>query len=138
MMQELNLAQYFTATVTADDVLRGCPDPEAYAYAAQAVGRVPARCVVIGHSNAAIEAAHDAGMKCIAVLSGSKPAYELSSADLVVRQLDELTLLNLKQLFSQEDMESPLNGGGWAQYEPEMELEEETESFRPVTDVADW
>jgi len=27
------------------------------------VGRVPARCVVIGNSNAAIEAAHDAGMR---------------------------------------------------------------------------
>jgi hypothetical protein len=71
----------------------------------QRVGRVPARCVVIGNSNAVIEAAHDAGMRCVAVLSASKPAYELASADLVVRQLDELSIVNLKQLFAMEDLE---------------------------------
>ena len=41
------------------------------------------------------------------MLSSTKPAYELASADLVVRQLDELSLVNLKQLFSQEDTENP-------------------------------
>jgi hypothetical protein len=45
--------------------------------------------------------------RCVAVLSATKPAYELASADLVVRQLDELSLVNLKQLFSQEDTENP-------------------------------
>jgi HAD superfamily hydrolase (TIGR01509 family) len=157
-VQELGLSQYFSAVVTADDVERGRPDPDPYVYAAQALGRVPARCVVIGNSNSAIEAAHEAGMKCVAIQSASKPAYELASADLVVRQLDELSLVNLKQLFRQEDLDAlntmepghrhPSFGpsGGYsssaADYFPEpelqMELEKEAPKRRQYTDFDDW
>lgn len=36
------------------------------------------------------------------VVAGTQPLYELGAADLVVRQLDELSLVNLKQLFRNE------------------------------------
>ena len=39
------------AVVTAEDVYRGRPDPEAYLLAAQKLQRPPVRCVVIGNSN---------------------------------------------------------------------------------------
>lgn len=39
------------AVVTAEDVYRGRPDPEAYLLAAQRLQRPPVRCVVIGNSN---------------------------------------------------------------------------------------
>lgn len=64
----------------------------------------------------AVEAAHDARMKCVAVASKHK-IYELSVADLVVKQLDELSIVDLKNL---ADIESPEFG-----MEPEPEMEEE-------------
>ena len=43
------------------------------------------------------------------VVAGQQPLYELGAADLVVRQLDELSLVNLKQLFRNE---AHVEGGG--------------------------
>ena len=48
-----------------------------------------------------IEAAREVGMAAV-VVAGTQPLYELGAADLVVRQLDELSLVNLKQLFRNE------------------------------------
>mmetsp|Transcript_25836 Transcript_25836/g.56080 ORF Transcript_25836/g.56080 Transcript_25836/m.56080 type:complete len:390 (-) Transcript_25836:389-1558(-) len=123
-LSDLGLEGYFTAIVTGDDVERHRPDPDGYMYAAMCVGRVPKRCIVIGNHNSCIEAAHYAGMKSIA-LANNRPAYELASADLVVRQLDELSMVNLKQLFRMEDLEN--------MDEPELETELETQSFPSTT-----
>lgn len=115
ILQELELAPFFDAVVSGEDVSRGRPDPECYWYASQMIERPVGRCIVIGNDNSCIEAAHDAGMKCVTVAS-RRPLYELSAADLVVRQLNELSIVNLKSLFSQEEG-----------IEPQMELEEESE-----------
>lgn len=45
------LEHNFQTVVTADDVYRGRPDPEAYLFAAQQLGRPTVRCVVVGNSN---------------------------------------------------------------------------------------
>jgi len=47
-LDTLGLTPTFGAIVTADDVYRGRPDPEAYLLAAQQLGRPPVRCVVVG------------------------------------------------------------------------------------------
>ncbi len=41
-------------------------------------------------------------MKCVA-LAGRQPVYELGAADLVVRDLSQLSFVNLKQLFAAEE-----------------------------------
>lgn len=53
-----------------------------------------------------VEAARECGMACV-VVAGRNPLYELTAADLVVRQLEELSLVNLKQLFQLEDRVDP-------------------------------
>lgn len=118
-LDQLKLRDTFSAIVTADDVYRGRPDPESYLLAAQQLGRPPARCVVIGNSNQSVEAAREAGMAAV-VVAGRHPVYELSAADLVVRQLSELSFVNLKQLFRNEELASF--------QDPELELEEEEEA----------
>ncbi|MQM07766.1 hypothetical protein Taro_040609 [Colocasia esculenta] len=121
----------FDAIVTAEDVHRGKPDPEMFVYAAQLLSFIPERCIVFGNSNSTVEAAHDARMKCVAVAS-KHPVYELSAADLVVRRLDELSVIDLKNLSA---IDSPEFGSG----EPEVELEEEEDPApsRPATAVDD-
>lgn len=118
----------FDAIVAAEDVHRGKPDPEMFVYAAQLLNFIPQRCIVFGNSNSTVEAAHDANMKCVAVAS-KHPVYELSAADLVVRRLDELSIVDLKNL---ADIDSPEFGSG----EPEVELEEEEDLAPPMTAAA--
>lgn len=52
-----------------------------------------------------MEAAREAGMAAV-VVAGRTPMYELSAADLIVRQLSELSFVNLKQLFRNEELAS--------------------------------
>lgn len=99
------LASMFEVVVSAEDVFRGRPDPEGYLYAAQRLNRPPFRCVVVGNSNASVEAAHEVGMKCV-VVAGSRPLYEMGAADLVVRSLDEVSFINLKKLFDLEQADA--------------------------------
>lgn len=118
----------FNAIVASEDVHRGKPDPEMFEYACQMLKFIPERCIVFGNSNKTVEAAHEARMKCVAVAS-KHPVYELSAADLVVRRLDELSIVDLKNL---ADLDSPEFQMG--QVEPEMEMEEE---FRLPSDDDD-
>jgi len=105
-VKSLDLCQYVDEVISAEDVFRCAPDPEAYAFAAQKLNRPTFRCVVVGASNHSCEAAHDCGMKCIAA-AGTQPLYELNAADLVIKQLDKISFMNLKQLFRQEEFGSP-------------------------------
>ncbi|KAM7525722.1 hypothetical protein LguiA_015624 [Lonicera macranthoides] len=113
----------FNVIVAAEDVYRGKPDPEMFEYAAQNLGFIPERCIVFGNSNLTVEAAHEARMKCVAVAS-KHPIYELGAADLVVRRLNELSVVDLKNL---ADIESVEFGTGRLEMEMEMEMEKEEE-----------
>lgn len=63
----VGLQGYFDAMVTAADVKHGKPHPEPYLKAAQALGVIPERCLVVEDSVAGIQAAHAAGAKCLAL-----------------------------------------------------------------------
>ncbi|KAL2902519.1 5-amino-6-(5-phospho-D-ribitylamino)uracil phosphatase chloroplastic [Bienertia sinuspersici] len=119
-IRDIGIEGVFSVIVAAEDVYRGKPDPEMFTYAAQLLKFIPERCIVFGNSNQTVEAAHDARMKCVAVAS-KHPVYELGAADLVVRHLDELTVVDLKNLAAVESPEFQ---------EPELEMEEEIEEDR--------
>ena len=116
-IQSLGLGLYVDVVISADDVSRCAPDPEAYGMAAQQLNRPPFRCVVIGASNHSCEAAHDCGMKFVATAT-SQPHYELSAADLVIKKLDELSFVNLKQLFRHEECIDPQEQDDFSELPP--------------------
>lgn len=103
-MMAVGVKGSFNAIIAADDVYRGKPDPEMFVYASQLLSFIPERCIVFGNSNLTVEAAHDARMKCVAVAS-KQPVYELSAADLIVRRLDELSVVDLKNLADIDSLE---------------------------------
>jgi sugar-phosphatase len=72
--------------ITADDVVRGKPDPEPYLKGAQRLGFDPRECLVIEDAPAGIQAAHAGGMKVIGIAS-TFASSELKAADDVVRTL---------------------------------------------------
>ncbi|MDH4135349.1 MAG: HAD family phosphatase [Anaerolineae bacterium] len=90
LLHVLDIGPYFQATVSADDVTKGKPDPAIFLKAAAALGVSPARCVVVEDAVAGVQAARRAGMVCLAVTT-TQPEERLSGANLVVKSLTELT-----------------------------------------------
>ncbi|XP_022718386.1 5-amino-6-(5-phospho-D-ribitylamino)uracil phosphatase, chloroplastic-like [Durio zibethinus] len=128
-IRAIGIEGFFSVIIAAEDVHRGKPDPEMFVYAAQLLKFIPERCIVFGNSNQTVEAAHDAQMKCVAVAS-KHPVYELGAADLVINRLDDLSIVDLKNL---ADIESPEFGSG----KPELQVEMEEEEYGPSTSTVD-
>jgi beta-phosphoglucomutase len=93
--------RYFTAVVAMEDTTRGKPDPQVFLVAAEKLGVPPERCVVFEDAVAGVQAAHAAGMKCVAVrFVGHHPAAALraAGADRVVESLADLTAADMHRL----------------------------------------
>ncbi len=88
----LNLAHYFGAVSTRDDVPTGRikPCPDVYLHAARNLGVAPADCLAIEDSPTGIAAAKAAGMRCIALHSPHNERQDMSAADLHIHGFDEL------------------------------------------------
>lgn len=86
ILEALKIVNIFDATVSAEDVQTGKPDPEVFLVGAARVSARPTRCVVIEDAPAGIQAARTACMRTIGVLSSHKSL----PADVVVRTLEEL------------------------------------------------
>lgn len=84
----------FTAIIAAEDVSTGKPDPACYQKALSALNAAapggapihPEECMVIEDSRAGIEAAHRAGMRCLAI-TNSHGSGELGGADWIAASL---------------------------------------------------
>lgn len=87
----MDIADRIDATVTAEDVRHGKPDPEVFLIAAARL-RVPReRCAVIEDSVHGIEAARRAGMLAVAVLtSTARPQLVAAGADWCVQEIGAL------------------------------------------------
>ena len=90
----------FDAIVTGGCVSRGKPHPDVFLEAARRLQLSPNACVVIEDAAPGIEAAHRAGMKCVALCSEGHTIEELAAADLIVHHLDELSPLRLQSLIT--------------------------------------
>ena len=97
-LRGLGCAELFDAVVTGACVTRGKPDPDVFLLAAERLGLQPAHCIVIEDAAPGIEAAHRAGMACVALCSEGHTHAELSAADLLVDSLGELTPARLSAL----------------------------------------
>ncbi len=77
--------------ITADDVKRGKPNPEAYLLAAAKLDVRPERCVVVEDAPAGVSAAHAAGMRVIAVAT-THSQIELGEADIRAERLVDIQI----------------------------------------------
>jgi len=92
----------FDATVSGADVVHGKPHPEVFLRAAERLGVEPARAIVFEDAAAGVEAAHRAGMKCVAIVSPGRTREELRHADLVVDDFHSVTPGMLATLLGKE------------------------------------
>jgi HAD superfamily hydrolase (TIGR01509 family) len=86
----------FTATVCADDVTRGKPDPEPYLRAASLLGADPRACVALEDSPNGVASAEAAGCRLIAV--PSLVPIRARDGRMVVGSLSEVSLALLRDL----------------------------------------
>lgn len=95
ILEELGLTTFFDAVISAAN-WPGKPNPKVFLEAAKALGLPPARCLVIEDAIPGVEAAHRAGIPCIAITTTNTPA-QLADAELVIhsfRDLDNSPFLN--------------------------------------------
>ena len=94
VLEVAGLAQYFTATVSSEEVARGKPAPDVYLEAARRLDVAPERCAAVEDSHGGIRSAKSAGMRVVAIPNASYPPDEeaLTLADVAIRSLDELTV----------------------------------------------
>lgn len=97
ILEQLEVKGYFNAVVTSDDVSKGKPNPDMFLKAAEKLGLTPEECIVIEDAPNGIQAAKNAGMKCIGITTTHKKE-ELKEADKVINFFDELTVESLKKL----------------------------------------
>ena len=88
VFERTGLRQYFDASIDANDVTRGKPDPEIYLKAAEKLNCLPAVCLVFEDSMPGIQAGRNAGMKVIGVAT-SHPAEKLKETEFVIKDITE-------------------------------------------------
>ena len=96
-LSSTNLQNYFSIILDDTFVTHGKPDPEIYIKCADAVGLPNAQCIVVEDSLSGVTAGKRAGSKVIGITT-THTKEELSEADLIITDFDELTLEKLQQL----------------------------------------
>ena len=101
--EQLGINPYLGGAVSGSDVKHGKPNPEVFLTAAAKIDVPPEQCVVVEDVRFGIEAAHAAGMKCIAILSTGHTVEEIQSADKIIHALSEITPSLIRELVNQGD-----------------------------------
>jgi len=91
LIDELGIAAYFAAAVSAFELpgKPSKPDPGVFLEAARQIDASPVDCLVVEDALVGIQAARNAGMKCLAVAT-THPADHLEGADMVLENLTQL------------------------------------------------
>jgi beta-phosphoglucomutase len=93
MLHVTGFDAYVDATVSAEDVTRGKPDPQVFLVAAEKLAIPPSHCVVVEDAAAGIEGARRAGMKSIGVNARTRLDADIYVASLVDLPADAFDVL---------------------------------------------
>jgi len=104
--RRLNIADYFSLIVSADDVAHSKPDPQSYRLAVQKLAErypqydiEPAHCLAIEDTEEGLKSAVGAGLMTLAV-TNTLPADRLTLADRIVQTLQDIEPADLQEWFS--------------------------------------
>jgi HAD superfamily hydrolase (TIGR01509 family) len=93
----LGLKCYLTVLISGETVPHGKPAPDIFIKAASDLGIAARSCLVIEDAVAGVEAAHAAGMRCLAV-AGDRDLPGLRKAELMVKSLLQVSPSQIKAL----------------------------------------
>lgn len=90
--------EWFEVLGTAESVPRRKPHPDIFLYVAVRLGIAAKECIALDDAEQGVIAAHEAGMRSVAVPTAHTMTNDFSRASLVVNSLSEVTLARLEQL----------------------------------------
>lgn len=88
LLKNAGLSEYFDAVVGGHDFTRSKPDPELFLVASKKLNIDPFNCVVVEDAAAGVQAAKNANMKTIGILT---------SADQEIKNIADISLKSLKE-----------------------------------------
>ena len=94
-LERLGLLSFFDTIVTSNDVQRVKPDPDLFLLALDKLGLRSDEAIVLEDSLHGIEAAHQAGLQCVAIPNEISKHLDLSQADMIINSLEEISLNQL-------------------------------------------
>jgi len=98
-LDRLQLTQHFAAIITANDVVKGKPDPAVYHRAADCMEIDPKDALAIEDSVAGVKAAKSAGMKCLGLADNAREKMlRQAGVDNIIPNFVGLTLERLELL----------------------------------------
>jgi HAD superfamily hydrolase (TIGR01509 family) len=91
LLDKTRIRGCFEVILTVEEVERFKPDPEIFLKSAAKLNMKPEECIVVEDSIFGVRAARNAGMECIAVLTGvySRKELETAKPNLIVESLTE-------------------------------------------------
>lgn len=98
IIERFNLDKYLKVAMSGEEVKKGKPDPEIFLTTANKLNVPPSKCIVIEDAANGVLAAKSAGMKCIGLQNPGSGNQDLSKADLVINNFNELDLDSLEKL----------------------------------------
>jgi HAD superfamily hydrolase (TIGR01509 family) len=91
ILDQLHITNVFKAVATRTSVARTKPAPDVFLYTAALLGAEASQCVVVEDAQKGVDAAHEAGMKSIAVPNRFTQNDDFSKATAIVGSLDDIT-----------------------------------------------
>ena len=98
ILHKLDILSFFEEIVSGKGI-PSKPAPDIFLKAADMLGVIPPNCLVIEDSQAGVQAAKSAGMRCVAVTTTSPPD-QLDGAEIKVENLSQLMTDQVLELFS--------------------------------------
>jgi HAD superfamily hydrolase (TIGR01509 family) len=95
VVEKLGIREYIKFWLSGEDVARSKPEPDIFLKVAAVLNVDPGECLVIEDSASGITAAKRAGMKCIGYRNLNSGNQDLSGADFIVGDLNEIDIREL-------------------------------------------
>lgn len=93
------LEKYFEIRISGEDIKNGKPAPDIFLVAARHLGVKPKDCIVVEDSKNGVQAAKEAGMKCIGFRNLNSGNQDLSFADIIISNYLEMNYKKLHNLY---------------------------------------
>ena len=97
VLRKLEMTRLFDSIISAEDIAHGKPDPEIFLMSAKRLKVSPAECLVVEDAKLGVDAAKEAGMKCLGYRNPHSGNQDLSKADIVT---DDFSSLDVQELLS--------------------------------------
>ncbi|NII82402.1 MULTISPECIES: HAD family hydrolase [unclassified Pedobacter] len=98
VLDNLNIRSFFKAIVSAEDVVNSKPDPETFSKGAEILGVAASECIVFEDAPKGVEAAQNAGMKCV-VLTTMHTNEEFAAYNNIISFIEDYTDPVLQEFF---------------------------------------